>query len=207
MAGLGMTKLHALNMMLAAIGQMRVAALDTGGSSDVAEAEYFLDLVAEEVIAEGHPSSTRVVALTASAGGEIDLSSLAPLTVRVVGVGKYRHRSFSITGTKVWDEDLGVTACFGNAEVVTLELFEKPSASSPANFENLAPDLKHKIVHRATVYYRARKKPDPLMDGLLARDAQRTEVTADRNRPANTMGVGGPFQYEPVSPNQGRRGG
>lgn len=205
MAGLGMTKLQAINMMLLAVGQMRVSALDSSGSSDAAEAEYFLDLVVEEIIAEGHPSTTRVVTLTASAGGEIDLSSLASLAIRVQGTGAYRHRSFSIRGVKIYDEDAGATACFGNAEEVSLEIFEKVSASSPANFEELAPDLKHKVVHRATAYYRARKKPDQLVDGLLLRDAQRTELTSSRNPPAMTMGAQGPLQYAPADARGGGR--
>ncbi len=198
MAGLGRTKLEACNQMLLAVGQMRVSALDNGGSSDVAEAEYFLDMVIEECICEGHPSTTKIATLTASAGGVIDLSSASALALKVRGTGKFRHRSLSIRGVEIYDEDFGTSACFGNAESVTVEIYEAASASSPADFEDLAPDLKHKIMHRAVQYYRARKRPDPLMDSLLMRDSQRTENAADQPWAREHPGFPGPVQNNTI---------
>lgn len=203
MAGLGFTKLQAVNLMLLAVGQSRSSSLTaTSGTDDCAEAHYFLDMATEEVIAEGHPGATKVSSYTASAGGEIDLASAEPLAVRVRGSGKYEKRELTIQGTKVYDTMLGTTACFGNAEVVTLEVFKLASASSPANFEDLPPDLKHKITHRAAQNYRAYKRFDPNFDAMMARQTQRTESTADRDwmRPRGGSPMQ-PIQLPPIGSN------
>lgn len=181
MAGLGLTKLEAVNMMLLAVGQPRASVLTaTSGTDDVAEAHTFLDIIIRQCICEGHPAVTKSAYYTASAGGEIDLSSAEPLALRVRGTGKYKSRNLSILGTKVYDGDTGLTACFGNGEIVSLDVFKAASASSPNNFEDLPEDLKEKIVDRATIFYRGRKRFDPNVDAMLARDQNRSENVVAR---------------------------
>lgn len=177
MAGLGLTKLMTVNRMLLALGMGRVTALDTSGASDAAEAEYFLDQMIDAAILEGHPSCVeRHVSITASSG-VVDLSSAHSLTRRVEGSGKYQGRKFSIRGTSVYDEILASTTIGTGSEIVTLDLYKAASASSPANFEDLAPDLKHLIAERAVQEYRYTKRPDPNVDATLARRVNRAEIT------------------------------
>ena len=200
MAGLGTTKLEAVNSMLIAVGQPRATALTaTSGTDDCAEAHYFLDIVIRQCICEGHPGVTKIANYTASAGGEIDLSSAEALALRVRGVGKYKSRNLSISGTKVYDGDTGLTACFGNAEVVTLEVFKAVSASSPNNFEDLPEDLKEKIIDRATLFYRGRKRFDPGFDAMLARDQNRSEsVVARQPNMSPIPSQSQPIQFGPI---------
>lgn len=203
MAGLGLTKLQVINRMLLALGAGRVAALDSGGASDAAEAEYFLDQLIDQAIIEGHPSCVeRHVSITCS-GGEIDLSSAHGLTRRIMGSGKYQGRKFSIRGTKVYDEIAGSTVIGAASEVVTLDLFKAASASSPANFEDLAPDLKYAIAERAVQEYRFTKRPDQLVDATLARRVNKAEIAA-------AMSDETPFEQRPKPPRRlqgGLRGG
>lgn len=180
MPGLGMTKLQAVNAVMLACGQGRASSLPaTSDTSDAGEVHYFLDMSIEECICEGHPCSTQVLTVSASAGGEVDLSSLAPLALRVYGTGKHEAKLFTISGVKVYDTFMGTTACFGNAESVTLKIYKNLSASSPDNFEMLAPDLKQKVVHRATQFYRSRKRFDPNYDAMLTRDMDKSGQTVD----------------------------
>ena len=179
MAGMGMTKVQAVSEILMSVNLMRITALaGPTDSSDAGEAEFVLDRMIEEVISEGHPSASRIASITASSG-IVDLTSPAPLAVKVRGVGKYRSRNFTLQGTFVYDPDLGSTTIGSGSEVFTLELFELASASSPANFENLAPDLKRLIVDRAKLRYRLIKRPDQFVDAALVRDVNRSEQMRD----------------------------
>jgi len=63
--------------MLIGINQNRVSALDTNGSSEEVAAEYFLDQVIREVIAEGHPSAMRKIAFTATTGAAKTITNIA----------------------------------------------------------------------------------------------------------------------------------
>lgn len=195
---LGMTKLQAVNLMLLAVGQMRVSALDTGGTSDAGEAEYWLDHIIEQKVAEGHPSCSKVIHQAADGSGEIDLSSVAANAIRVIGLGKFRHRPLSIRNVKVYDEDRGTTACFTAAEVVTLEVYEYPDSNATNKFEYLAPDFKHYIADEAAKYYRQMKKPDQLADAFNAQKAQRSELNKDMKVPPIRHGNG----YTGVNYNQ-----
>jgi len=58
MALAGMTTLRAVNQILRAVGIQPVAALDTGGYSDAAEAERYLDEAGEAVQSQGWPENT-----------------------------------------------------------------------------------------------------------------------------------------------------
>ena len=54
----GISKLQAINEMLESIGEFPVSSLDTGGTSDAAQAESILDRVLIQVLQEGWHSNT-----------------------------------------------------------------------------------------------------------------------------------------------------
>lgn len=187
MATLGITKLIACNEILMAVGMARVAALDTGGSSDVAEAEYVLDIVTREILMRGFSGNTLRVAITASDAGTIDLNGgttgQSPLNpaydaLRVEGEFKHQRRALSLYASAVWDEDYGSNACFGVHEVVYLKVIINRA------FADIQPDVKELIVAEAKQRYRAMKRPDPVIDGFLERDRVKAETgTGNNDRP------------------------
>ena len=187
MATLGISKLIACNELLLAVGLNRVAALDTGGSSDVAEAEYVLDIVTREILMRGYSGNTQRIAITASDAGTIDLdagttgqSPLSPAlaALRVEGEFKHQRRALSLNGSAVWDEDYGSSTCFGANEVVYLKVIISRS------FADIQPDVKELIVAEAKQRYRAMKRPDPTIDQFLERDRVKAETgTGDNARP------------------------
>jgi hypothetical protein len=187
MATLGITKLIACNEMLLAVGQNRVAALATGGSDDVSEAEYVLDIVTREILMRGFSGNTQRIKITASTAGTIDLSAGAtgqvPLSpalaaLRVEGEFKHQRRALSLYGSAVWDEDYGSGTCFGANEDVYLKVIISRS------FDDIQPDVKELIVAEAKQRYRAMKRPDPVIDGFLERDRVKAETgTGNNDRP------------------------
>lgn len=187
MATLGITKLIACNEMLLAVGLMRAAALDTNGSSDIAEAEYVLDIVTREVAMRGFSGNTLRVAITASNAGTIDLnagttgqSPLSPAydALRVEGEFKHQRRALSLYASAVWDEDYGSNVCFGVNEVVYLKITLNRA------FADIQPDVKELIVAEACQRYRAMKRPDPTVDQFLERTRVKAETgTGEQGRP------------------------
>jgi len=63
-----MTKLEAVNDLLAAIGSYRVTALDTDGTSDAADAERLLDRFSRDIQAEGWHVNTEIRGSDGAAG-------------------------------------------------------------------------------------------------------------------------------------------
>lgn len=206
MALIGISKLQTVNQMLLSLGQMRVAALDPGGSSDAAEAEYVLDQVTREVLHRGYTCNTRkFVSITASNAGTIDLggspagqspATPAPNALRIRGVGLFEGRQFSVRGSMVYDEVKGSTTCFGTNEVVHLEIVET------LTFEDIAPDVKEIIAKEAEQRYRSRKRPDPQFDQFQERD--RVKVENGVTRPMSAPSDVGVVRF---NPNAGVGGG
>jgi hypothetical protein len=166
----GITKLQAINRMLMSIRLGRAPALDTGGSSDAANAEIILDQVIDSFIIAGHPSTTKAAQLyTASAAGVVDVGSGTEI-LAVRGVGKHAGKKFTLRGTEVYDEAYGSTQCFASSEAnIILDLHFKPSSESPNNFELLDPGMRIAVLDEAVRQYRVMMAPDPTMDAALAR--------------------------------------
>jgi len=208
MATLGITKLIACNEMLLAVGINRVGALDTGGPSDVGEAEYVLDIVTREILLRGFSSNTRRIKVQASNTGTIDLSSgatgqspssPAPNALRVEGEFKHQRRALSLRGSAVYDEDYGSTTCFANNEDVYLKVTES------LTFEDIQPEVKELIVAEAKQRYRAMKRPDPTIDQFLERDRVKAETsTGDNARPPTADAAA--VRFGPAAANQPQRG-
>lgn len=203
MAYFGLSFLQAINMSLATIGHGRITAVP--GASDPSpggEAQYHLNLAIQEVIAEGHPSTTALVSFTAS-GGVISLSSYADKVLRVFGTGKHEQKEFSIQADNVYDPHTGSTACFGATETVILKLYTMVAAesASPLHFDNLAPDLKMKIARRAAQAFRAMKMPDQLADAITGRAAARADAVAATLEPTpDTSGLSPRFGEQQQAP-------
>lgn len=193
----GLTKVQAVSRMLMAVRSGRVSVLDSGGTSDAAEAEVILDQVTDSFIVAGHPSTTKAAQIfTASAAGEVDVGA-SPVILAVRGVGRQAGRKLTLRGTKVYDEAYGSTQCFANTEAnIILDLHYKPSDTAPDDFELLDPGMKIAIVDEAVRQYRALRAPDPFMDAALARIQQGNQDAGvggtDRRveRPANPTPTG-----------------
>ena len=216
MSTLGLTKLKACNEMLMALGLNRVAALDSGGSSDVAEAEYVLDAVTREYLLRGWSCNTKLLTITASNAGTIDLNGSptgqspatpAPLALRIEGDYKSKYKPLSLRGSMVYDEAVGSTTAFAANETVYLKVVEALSASSPNDFEDISPEVKEQIVKEAVQRYRVRKRPDPTVDAMLDRDVAKSQAAYVANRPSPSDVEAPRFGPAPVSQQQqgGRR--
>jgi len=166
----GMSKISVVSQMLLATRQGRETSLDTGGTSERAEAEYVLDTVIEDMIIKGHPSTTRsCVSHTASAAGVVTVDSLA---VAVKGQGKYKGKNFTLRGSDVYDEGAGTTQVFASGEsgiLLDLHILLAASGSGSGNFDNLDPGFKILIRDEAVRLWRTLKMPDPFVDAQIAR--------------------------------------
>lgn len=168
----GMTKVQLISRMLMSTRSGKVTSLNSAGpdagTDDASDAEAIANDVIDDFIIAGHPSTTRaMISHTASGGGVVTVADAKVLGVR--GVGKNAGRKLTLRGLTVYDEGWGTTACFAAGEVVHLDLFEKPSLTSPNDFEDLDPSLKILVRDEAIRRWRMYKAPDPFMDASLQR--------------------------------------
>lgn len=214
MATLGLTKLAACNAMLMAIGLNRVAALDSLGTSDVAEAEYILNEVLREYLLRGWSCNTRLLSVVAADDGSIDLNGSptgqspatpAPRALRIEGDYKHKFRPLSLRGSLVYDEAAGSTTPFADGETVYLKVIEALSGTSPDDFELVSPEVKEQIVKDAIQRYRVRKRPDPTVDAMLDRDVAKSQAAYVANRPVPSDVEAPRFGPAPVGQQQGGR--
>lgn len=202
----GMSKVQAISRMLLSTRMGRETSLDTGGTSDRAEAEYLLDQVIEQEVIKGHPSTTRAaISHTASAAGVVTVSSLV---VAVRGVGKYEGKKFTLRGSDVYDHGAGTTQCFASGEtgiLLDLHTLIAATGSGTGNFDDLDPAFKIIIVDEAVRQWRLIKAPDPTIDAGFARiQANNAQAINGDRRVERTFGAGPAFIDVP---NPGQRGG
>lgn len=172
MATLGYTKLEAVNQMLRAINLPPVAALDTGGVSEQAEAEAMLDLVDRQIQGQGWPENTEQ--FKTYTAGSITVGSDI---LRVRGSGPDAHRNLVLQGDALYDADKGsltVTATRGST--VFLEVVYK------LDFIDCSPMLKEKIVAQAALMFQ-RRKQNPNREQVLVEEAILADFVAQRIRP------------------------
>jgi len=175
MATLGMTQLEAVNLLLFSTGNPRVTALDPGGTSDAAEAEYILDLASEIVQVRGWPENTIQTKDYTPAATLINFTSLDATVIRVIPAGKDRGRHLGIKDDALYDFDNDV-ATFGTTDVTLTVVRE-------LTWDNMPPTMKHLVLARAERLYRRRKMPDAVFDGFLAEEVAEAEIQASRHAP------------------------
>ena len=179
MAVLGMTQLEAVNEILRGVGILPVSAVDTGGSSDAAEAERVLEYCSELEQTKGWKSNTAIAKEYTSAATPFAITAGTNiLRVECVAPGRYRD-NIALGGGATGDEFYIVTedtTSFG-AEGVKIYC----NVVLKRTFVTCSPDLKHVIVTEATKIMRRRKKFDPNLDQALSEEALEADVRADRN--------------------------
>ena len=209
MATAGMTKEQAVSRMLMSTRSGKVTSLNPSGpdagTDDTSDAEALLDDVTDEFIISGHPSTTRAgISHTASGGGVVSVADAKVLGVR--GCLKHVNRKLTLRGQEVYDEAYGSTACFVSGETVFLDLFEKPSLTSPDNFELLDPSMKVLIRDEAVRRWRIYKAPDGFMDQALER-IQMANLNSPMGAPdRRLMRPEATVPFAPSQRPQGRRG-
>lgn len=172
MAVLGMTKLEAVNLMLEAIDEEPVAALDTGGTSIQGKAERILDRTSEIVQARGWPENTMTSKQHTASGGSVTVGSDV-LWIRAAGPDQ--HKPLVLKGDKVWDR---AADALYNANVY-LDIIRELA------FEDCSPKLKHTIATEASAILQRRQKGEAVNDQFLQQEALIANVGADRLKPAD----------------------
>lgn len=176
MAEAGVTKLEAVNDILHSLGRGTVAALDTGGASDAADAERILDRTTIKELARGWPCNTIAAKTYTSTGtpSVIDLNSVNPLRVECVGPGRYAGQ-ISLRGSLAYIVNEGTTD-FGSATTITLNVYTEVA------WADLSPDLKEVVLESAKVTFRRYYMPDADIEFRLQKEADKAELMADRLR-------------------------
>lgn len=186
MADLGMTKLDAVNEMLEVIDQPPVSSLDTGGTSEQADAERTLDRENTRVQSQGWPENTTKAQTYAAAAGTVTLDSD---TLWIKSAGSDQHRNLVLEGDQVYDAD---AAALASADVILDRIRELA-------FVDCSPKLKDVITARAKQVFQRRKKTDLIQDQFLAQEYAATEIAADRH-PLNPLAQ--PPNVRPILPQQ-----
>lgn len=164
MAVLGHSKLEAVNHMLAAVGLLRVSALDTAGASEEGRAEYILDHHVRQTQAEGWADNMRHV--TYSSGTDVTVGSDV-LRIECVAPGRYAG-NLTLKEDKLHcvTEDTNILA----TDVHVHEWVE-------LTWDQCSPTLKDRILAAATEDYVARVKQRP---EVLQRVLEKQMLLADR---------------------------
>jgi len=192
-----LTRLQGVNRVLSRSGIRPVAALDTGGSSEAADAENFLKEAEHDLAISGfYDNKTMAVTHTASGTGIIILGGTV-IAIKAAGSTQYRNFSMRLNGAnmEVYDLDKN-TFVLGANEQIQLDLtFEIP-------FESCAPGMQDAILKAASQNYQNFFRGSPLVDQQLGLERLRADATVDR-------ALGGPRDRSnpPVmSPQQQRQG-
>jgi len=158
----GMSKLDAVNMVLAGINEYRVVTLDTGGTSIQSDAERYVDDSTRYFCAMGWPCNTRRSAPFTPAGAGFEVA-LPEAILRVRAAGPDQHRNLVMRGSKVYDADRG-TFNFGNTVPVYLDVAEQ------LPFEDLDPLLKEQVSKHAQQQFARRFSSSQIADAMISQE-------------------------------------
>lgn len=172
MAELGITKLEAINEMLAAIEELPVSALDTGGASIAAMAERHLDRENQRVQMEGYEDNTDLCrGVVANGSGEIVAEST---WLAVQGAGPTQHRNLTLRNGYVWDLDNHTQTVTTAGATFYLNIIRQ------LTWTEMSPRLKNAVLARAIRVFQRRQKGDPQADMMLAEESAMAALVADR---------------------------
>ena len=168
MATLGMTKLEAVNEMLEAKGLKRVAALDTGGTSDAGTAEYVLDRIDRRIQEMGWPENTELAQTFTPSGNAITVASD---TLWIRGSYPHTHWRYVLRADGVFDvqaNSLTISAA------IVLDRIKK------LTFADMAPRTKELIAVAAATIYQRRQRGEMSQDAWLTQEQVLVDLIADR---------------------------
>lgn len=158
----GMSKLDAVNMVLAGINEYRVVNLDTNGTSVQADAERYVDDSTRYFCTMGWPCNTRRSAPFTPSGPSFEVT-LVDSILRVRAAGPDQHRNLVMRGSKVYDADRG-TFNFGNTVPVYLDVAEQ------LGFEDLDPMLKELVAKHAQQQFARRFSSSQIADAMISQE-------------------------------------
>lgn len=194
MATLGLTKLQAVNRILRAASLRPVTALDTGGTSEAADAEDLLDEVDVELQSKGWPENTvRAQSHTAAdVGGGVYKITVASDTLDIRPVGADAHRTLVLNGDIVFDANQN-TEDFGSAVVIYFDRVKE------LDFIDCSPKLKNLIAAEAARRYQQAFLNSPSRDQFLAERAALADQMVERN-PTVARQMTAPLNPRPAPP-------
>lgn len=167
-------RLQAVNFILQTVnGGSTVAALDTAGTSEEADAERTLDEFTRMYLAEGLAFNTTKGELFTASGSPLEVSFPAgTLHVECVGPGQYEGEIELVEG-KAFIRYLGSATFPGAASIFVDRVFA-------SEFEDCPGDVQAAVLAGAAQLFRQRKKPDPEVDQMLERRFQQMDARVQR---------------------------
>lgn len=175
MAELGITKLEAINEMLAAVEELPVSTLDTGGASIAAMAERHLDRETQRVQMEGYADNTDLCrGVVANGSGQIVAEST---WLAVQGAGPDAYRNLTLRAGNVWSLDNHTDTITTSGGTVYLNIVRQ------LEWADMSPRLKNAVLARSIRIFQRRQKGDPQADLMLAEESAMAAVVADRPSP------------------------
>lgn len=199
MAEIGMTKLEAVNKLLATLGHRPHPTLDTGGTSEAALAEVFLDRSVSRIQLMGHPENT-VYAKTYTAALDAPSSeyriTVASDVLHVRASGPDFYRRVALLGDIVKDM-IGDVTDWGNGTTLCLDVITE------LTWATMPPRLKELAVDDAAVSYQAQQKGDQFTDAHLRQIDRQSRMTQGPHFPPHGMTPIGPDTLYTGYPNQG----
>ena len=175
---MAMTKLQAVNAMLAAIKEERFSALGSSGSwpsitypgTIDGAAEFLLDNVSREVQSRGWKFNTvRCKKHTLGSSGAITFGSTL---LRAEPSGPTQFRNYAVRTGAAYDLE-GDTATFAAGDYFFDEVFEVEFSTAPE-------DIKQLILEEATRRFQQQRRGNPEYDMQIAEHRNVAEVHADR---------------------------
>lgn len=185
MATLGMTKLEAVNEMLEAKGLKRVAALDTGGTSDAGTAEYVLDRIDRRIQEMGWPENTELAQSFTAAANAITVASD---TLWIRGAFPHTHWRYVLRADGVFDVQAN-SLTITTGVVIVLDRIKK------LTFADMAPRTKELIAVAAATIFQRRQRGEMSQDAWLTQEQVLVDLIADR---VNSGMVPAPINAYPI---------
>jgi len=190
MATLGLTKLGAVNRMFWWVNQFSVSALDTGGTSDAAKMEEFLDQITLNILAQGLAFNTQRSKSYTPAGSPYKIT-LASTVLAVRGAGNCAHRQFDAISGFAFDIDRYSNE-YPDATVVMLDVM-----SNVAAWDDIPPAAKEYIAWCAARGYQQCNKGSPQHDEWLRQHCENASRAA---RPIRVLPGDEPMGVQPYVP-------
>lgn len=194
---LGLTKIQAVNRMLAAVQTNRVTALDSTGSwpsltygpSEEATAEYWLDVVSQRIQSQSlnRGLTFNVVFAKKYTAGTVDGVLSVQFASTVIGIrpaGSNQFDRFELRQDMAYDlknDTLTLAAGDYFFDVVSV-----------IDFANCPPDVKELIIAEATVEYQRRRKGNPQVDVALNEERTIADTSTGRSKAAVSAITRGP---------------
>lgn len=165
--GSGSITLDAVNELLESIGLPAVDALDTGGTSEEAEAELILDRVNTRVQQIGWAANT-LTKVTYTPDGSSNIVFAGDM-LRIRPVGASSSLKVSIRNSMLYDMENDVDTFDDDVELEIVEL---------VNFEHLPINLRTYIIKAARVEFQRYKKRGRIDDAFIMQEMHAARVRA-----------------------------